>query len=175
MAKLKDKLYNRIIEGKLELENGDDIKVKTSELEDSATNAGKVLAIDENGKVIATEVSGGTKIYKHQFYMNLGSAKGVGGIIITNNNEPFEVYEVPVYMGGGYGIKIKGVILSILSVSTTASSVVVVQPKFELFIEDNYSIKAIAIESNTITNTNYDLISSLSPTMANINDTVTEL
>ena len=74
MAKLTDKLYNRVIEGKLVAESGDELPKELPSV--SAIDNGKVLLVS-GGKWQAGSVSGGTQLYKHT--LDLG---GMGERII---------------------------------------------------------------------------------------------
>ena len=69
-----------------------------------------VLGLDSDGKLVKGSISGGTKLYLHNIALTITTSDGPAGTtlkLISSSNEPASLYEVPVYMGGGYGINIK--------------------------------------------------------------------
>ena len=93
MAKLQDKLYNRVIDGKLTVESGDefgsDISVNISQLEAESTDEGKALVVQDDGSVSPEPMSGGTKLYKHTISGTInfeGDDFVTGGFIISTSS-----------------------------------------------------------------------------------------
>ena len=70
MAKLKDKFYNRTIEGALELDSETDsipnILVEDAILEVPSGTPVSVIGINSDDELVKGSVSGGTQLYKHQ-------------------------------------------------------------------------------------------------------------
>jgi len=90
MAKLEDKLFNRVIEGKLDAkEEIDSEAVKAVEGAESGTVA-SVLGLDSNGKLVKGAVSGGTQLYKHIFTIDDSDDNTIKVIIITSISEPVD-------------------------------------------------------------------------------------
>lgn len=67
MAKLTDKFFNRVIEGKLVADSGDELPKELPAV--SASDNGKALVVS-GGKWQAGTISGGTKMYLHVFMDN---------------------------------------------------------------------------------------------------------
>lgn len=66
MAKLTDKFFNRVIEGKLVAESGDELPKELPAV--SGSDNGKALIVS-GGKWQAGAVSSGTKLYKHSLIL----------------------------------------------------------------------------------------------------------
>ena len=67
MAKLTDKFFNRIIEGKLVADSGDELPKELPAV--SGSDNGKALIVS-GGKWQAGNISSGTKLYKHKITMD---------------------------------------------------------------------------------------------------------
>lgn len=93
MAKLTDKLFNRIIEGKFVADSGDELPKELPAV--SGSDNGKALVVS-GGKWVAGTISGGTKLYKHTLAYQ-GVSRGI--YVISNDNT--EITK------SNYGAKIK--------------------------------------------------------------------
>jgi len=84
MAKLKDKFFNRTIEGQLELDASEKAEQDASAVKAvegaSAGTIDKVLGLSAQGKLVKGSVSGGTQLYKHTI-KNLNEANEIEGLV----------------------------------------------------------------------------------------------
>lgn len=97
MAKLTDKLFNRVIEGKLVADSGDELPKELPAV--SAVDNGKALVVS-GGKWQKGTISGGTQLYKH--------------IISTATNDPI--------MPDEYNLTLLSTYSSFASVSALATA-----------------------------------------------------
>ena len=157
MAKLTDKFFNRVIEGKFVAEAGDELPKELPAV--SGSDNGKALIVS-GGKWQAGTISGGTKLYKHDIEIQT-SDDFIYISCLSTSNESFANV-------GAYDTFDE--ILSILSYTNAGDDFIYIQ-SLTITINENLSSSISAVGHDFTNNDEY----SYETNIVEITDTVTEL